>query len=254
MLLLLSVAMCMARPLGLALVVPLFTRINMGLLISAGFALALSLPQVAPVLAELRQDAPSILRLGLLGGKEMAAGMLLGVLFGLPLWGLQSAGEILDTQRSAPSSGSSDPGAGGQMSATATLIGTTAVALFVAAGGLGTIVTAIYGSYTLWPMMRLSPAVAPNAKDAALALLDSVTATALLAAAPVMLAMLLSDAVVMMVGKSVPKLGVFDLAATLRNLVFVAGMALYAVFLMDHMGHELGLLREAGRQLQLLVR
>ena len=251
---LIAVALCMGRPLGLALVVPVFTRINLGALISAGFAMALALPQVPPVLAEIRATNPDLIRLGLLGGKEMAAGLVIGILFGLPLWGLQSAGEILDTQRSAPASGGNDPGAGGQMSATAGLIGTTAVALFVSAGGIPTIAQAIYASYSVWPMMRLAPVAAPDAMGAALALLDSVSATALLTAAPVILAMLLADMAVIMVGRAVPKLGIFDLGATVRNAVFVAAMVVYGAFLMQYMAVGVAQLRGTDRHLQHLLR
>ena len=243
-----AVALSMARPLGLTLVIPVFTRINLGMPLQAGFAIAVALPQVRPVLMALRDLPAGSLRLGLVAGKEVFAGILIGLLFGLPIWALQSAGEVLDTQRSAPAAGGTD--AGGQVSATGALVGLSTIVLFVAAGGLGAIAAALYGSYALWPLMRLSPHFAPGIVNILLGLLDRLARTTLLAAAPVVLAMLLADAVVMLVGRAVPRLGLFDLAATLRNLVFVAGMGLYAVYLMEYLGAEMGLLRGTAGQLQ----
>ncbi len=238
-----AIALGMARPMGLALVIPVFTRADVGTPIRAGFALALALPHLQPLTAALQAASPGMLRLGFLGVKEVLAGVLIGLLFGLPLWALQAAGELLDTQRSAPSSGGNDPGTGGQMSATAGLIGTTATTLFVAAGGLGVVASALYASFAVWPVLRFVPAVSPGAPLAALALIDGFSRTMVLSAAPVMLAMLMADAVVILVGKSVPKLGLFDLAATLRNLVFVGAMLVYGVFLMDGIAGQLALLR-----------
>ncbi len=258
-----AAALAMARPLGITLVIPVFTRVNLGLPLQAGFALAVGLPGVQPLLDALRAVPDGTLqagvlqagamRLGLLAGKEVFAGILLGLFFGLPIWALQSAGEVLDTQRSAPAAGGNDPGAGGQVSATAALVGLSATVLFVAAGGLKSVAGAVYGSYALWPLLQLSPVLAPDATGVMLDMVDQLARTALLTAAPIMLAMLLADAAVMLVGRAVPRLGLFDLAATLRNLVFVAGLAFYAVYLVEFMGVQIGMLHDVAAQLRRVV-
>ena len=251
---LMAIGIGMARPMGLALVVPVFTRMDVGLPIRAGFAMALALPNFPPLLHMLQMNPPPTMRLAFLGAKEAVAGILLGLLFGLPIWAMQSAGELLDTQRSAPSSGGNDPGTGGQMSGTAGLISTTASTLFVVAGGLGTMAAAIYSCFSIWPLLRMSPHIAPGATGVALAMLDQFTSVMVMTAAPIMLAMLMADAAVILVGKAVPKLGIFDIAATLRNLVFVGAMVLYAVFLMDVIKVQLGMLQHAGARMQELVK
>ena len=141
---------------------PVTLVFELGRRTASGSAAALALPAMAPALASLRASPPGALMLGLVATKEMLAGVLVELLFSLPIWAAQSAGEVVDMQRGASSSGTGDPGAAAQMSATAGLLATTPTAVFVMAGGLGFLAAALYGSYGLWPLLRLAPHLSPG--------------------------------------------------------------------------------------------
>lgn len=250
-----AAGLAMARPLGAAIVLPVFTRAQIGGPVRGCFAFALSLPAVPGAARTLGDAAPDAARLLLLGAKEAFAGVLLGVLVGLPIWAVQCAGEILDTQRSATSAQTPEPGTGNQGSTTGEFLGLTAVTLFVAAGGLGGLADSLYASYGVWPLPRVLPEVAGGGwADFALGLLGHVSRVSLLLAAPVAVAMLAAEAGVILLMRAVPRLNPYDLAPTLRNLVFAGFVVLYAQYLLAYAGDELDTARRAADALRALLR
>lgn len=252
----LTAALAMARPLGAALAFPLFTRVSLGTPLLSAVAFAIALPTM-PVLeaAILGGALGGSSTLVLLGFKEMAAGLLLGTLFAAPFWALQSAGELLDQQRGTPQAGGqSEPGAGGQVSPTGNLLLTAAMAVFALSGGLREFSDAIYRSLLLWPVSQGMPQLAPGFARTALGILDDVLRRAVLVAAPVLVGMGLADLSVILLARSVPKLGVYDLSATVRNAVFLLTMVLYAVFLPDYVRADMAGLRGTVLRLGALLR
>ena len=76
-----ALSLCMARPMGIALVLPVFTRTSMGMVPAAGFSFALALPSLGLVMEGLPVGgAIDALTLALVAGKEVLAGALLGLL------------------------------------------------------------------------------------------------------------------------------------------------------------------------------
>ena len=86
-----AVALAMARPAGIALVLPVFTRAQLGGAARAGFALALALPIVPPASAALQDGLGGPAWFLVVSAKEAFAGVIIGVLFGMPIWAMQSA-------------------------------------------------------------------------------------------------------------------------------------------------------------------
>lgn len=245
--LLVALAISMARPMGAALVLPVFTRAQLGGPVQAGFAMALALPAVPATMAALQgAGGVSGLQLGLLGFKEVVAGAVLGLLFGLPVWAVQTAGELMDQQRGVGVNEGSEPG-GGQTSISAAILSLGAVTVFVAAGGLGFVAEAIYGSYAAWPLLELMPPFAPGAGAALLGMLDQVVRIGLILAGPLLIALLVAELAVLLVARAVPRLNVFDIAQTLKNVVFIGAILLYVEFLLDATAGELGATRQVGQ-------
>ena len=249
-----ALSLALARPLGAAVTLPVFTRAQLGGPVRGCFAFALSLPAV-PGVARLLRDHPSgpawIL---LVGVKEAFAGAVLGVLIGVPIWAVQSAGEVLDTQRSSTSARDPEPGTGNEASTTGNFLGIVAVTLFVVSGGLGAAADALYASYGVWPLLRLWPGAGAGWIDFLLGLLGHVARASLLLAAPVTIAMLAAEAGVILLMRAVPKFSPYDLAPTLRNLVFIGLMALYAQYLLAYAGEELDAATRAAAGLRALFR
>lgn len=88
----------------------------------------------------------------LLLGREMAAGIVLGLFFGTFLWAMASAGEIIDTKSGATIAQIVDPVSGSTQSLSATFLGRFAQVTFVSAGGLTLLVGTLMLSFGIWPM------------------------------------------------------------------------------------------------------
>src|SRR6185369_16680209 len=112
-----------ARPIAAMLILPVFTRLGLTGILRAGIALALSLPLVAHLgsdLPALRSMSAAMLLAMIL--KETVIGFLRGLLFGIPFWAVQSAGDIIDTQRGSSIAYMTDPTALAEVSIIGTLL------------------------------------------------------------------------------------------------------------------------------------
>ncbi len=248
-----AVAGAMARPAGAALVLPVFTRAQLGGPVRAAVAFALGLAAIPGIGAELAAHPLASGPLALLGVKEVFVGLLIGVLLGIPIWSVQSVGELLDTQRSATQDKQPEPGSGNQDSTTATFLGMAVVALFVISGGLDALAATIGSSYGVWPALRFLPLPATGWGGFLLGLLDHIMRVSLSLAAPVVMGMLLCEACVILLMRAVPKLQLYDLAPTLRNLMFVLLMLGYAQFLVVYMHREIETLHGVAAQIRVLL-
>ncbi|MGB3471687.1 MAG: type III secretion system export apparatus subunit SctT [Erythrobacter sp.] len=88
----------------------------------------------------------------LLLGREVAAGVVLGLFFGTFLWAMASAGEIIDTKSGATIAQIVDPVSGSTQSLSATFLGRFAQVTFVSAGGLTLLLGTLMLSFGIWPM------------------------------------------------------------------------------------------------------
>ncbi|MBO1360448.1 type III secretion system export apparatus subunit SctT [Acetobacter sacchari] len=238
--LLAALTLAMARPTGAALVLPIFTRAQLGGPIRGAFAFALCLPAAPGIYESLMVTPQSTPALALMTAREMVIGLMVGLVVGLPIWAIQSIGEFIDTQRSATQGQTSESGTGGQESLSAVLLSMMAIALFVMENGLGLLNRTLIESELLWPPLSLTLIPQPGFGMSLLGLLDGLTRTSLTVAAPIMLAMILCDACVILLMRAIPKLHLYDIAPTLRNLAFVMMMMLYSGWLLAYARRGMG--------------
>ena len=231
-------ALAIGRPAGAAVVLPIFTRAQLGNTIKGSFAFALSLVAAPPIAVALQANALSSTDLVLLELKEVVIGALVGFLLGLPIWTAEAAGELLDTQRSATQDRQSVPGTGDQDSTTASFLGVTLIALFVMMGGLVVLARTIDDSYAVWPPLSFRPLPTHGWATFLLGMLDRLSRASLALAAPLILGMLLCEACVILLMRGVPKLHMYDLAPTLRNLIFALMMFAYVEYLVAYMRQD----------------
>jgi type III secretion protein T len=244
-----------ARPLGIMLVLPVFTRTEIGALLRASLAVGLALPLMGNSAPDLVPGAERTIPLVLLALKELFVGLLIGFLLGVPFWSIQAVGELIDTQRGITSEVAPlDPATRSQASAMGLFLGLAAIAVFVSAGGLKVMATTLYGSYAVWPARSFWPSVSPDSVASIGQTLDRVVGYALLVAGPVVILLLLVDLCVMLIGRFAPQLNAYDLAPLVKNVAFMVFVLLYLRYLVDYMGAELALTREIGARLQLLLR
>ncbi|MGO2392276.1 MULTISPECIES: type III secretion system export apparatus subunit SctT [Halomonas] len=252
--LLVAVAIGMARASGMILITPVFNRLGLTGLIRAAVALTLSIPMILPILETLSAlgDTTAFIITGLLF-KELLIGVFLGMVFGIPFWAAEVAGELVDLQRASTMGQLLDPSGATQSSVTSTLLVIMLVALFFGSGGFLVLLDGFYNSYTLWPVDSFMPALDIRTALAMLGFLDQVMRVGLLMVAPLVIAMLVADLMLAYLARMAPTLNMFILSLPIKNLLFTFLIALYLVFLVPQMFGELGMLDDYYRRFASLV-
>jgi type III secretion protein T len=247
---LIAYAILLARPLAMLSIHPVFTQMELSNLLKGAIATGLILPMWPMTASALSSGGPDLLSCTFLAIKESLIGVAIGIPLSLPFWALLAAGDIIDQQRGATQGRLNDPAGFGDMSVTGMLFLLCGIAILTATGRLNTIPEALYRSWGLWRPLELVPLVQDwRAAELALHLLDTLQAQALTLAAPVILAMLLSDVTMMLLVRIASQLRVDDLSLAVRNLVFMVVMPLYASFLLIYAAKVEGLV---GQSLKIL--
>ncbi|MEM8848928.1 MAG: flagellar biosynthetic protein FliR [Pseudomonadota bacterium] len=231
-----------ARMLGMIAILPVFKRSELGRAILGVIALAMALPVVGGQRAALAAlPIEDFWYAALLSVKEFGIGFLIGLFFGIPIWAVQAGGEIIDTQRSiAGQPHLSDPATGGPASVMSSLLGLAAIAIFVAEGGLAVAVSAIYGSYNVWPLGQFLPAALDGATLAQIGgLVGEVLLAGLLLAAPFLVFFLLSDLSAIALGRLSGRIDLSSLLPLAKNILFAVVALVYLRILVDYMSEDI---------------
>ncbi|QBF33403.1 EscT/YscT/HrcT family type III secretion system export apparatus protein [Thalassococcus sp. S3] len=234
-----AIALLSGRIYGLMLVFPLFTRVQLGRTTKGAIAIALALPLQAPMSVDmLNLDLSSPLQVAFFSLKEAAVGALMGLFMGAPIFAIRAAGDITDTQREIVNADTDDPSAKSQATASGTLFGFIALALFVSSGGMETLVGALYGSYEIWPLNRYMPAFTTDSFSGLIRMIHLMFLSAMALAAPFIVLFLITDLSVAGLGKVAPNMVGQSTGAAFKNLIF-------AVFILAYASTLLGYMREA---------
>ena len=231
---LLAYGIAIARPMAMLSLNPVFTRANLTGLFRGAVASALALPIVPLIAAALPREGLGPVALLLLTLKEAVIGATLGLLLGAPFWALDVAGDVMDAQRGATQGRLNDPAGFADVSISGTMLIVSGVVLFVMTGGLETLTSLLYDSWTLWPPLGALPQLNDRTPLLLLGVLDRITRQGLLIAVPVVFAMLLADAALMVLARIVAGMRIDDLALSVRNIVFLIFMPLYVLFLLTY--------------------
>lgn len=252
--LLVAMAISVARALGMILVTPAFIRLGLTGMIRSCVAIAICIPAVPGVLKEILAEGQlgSLLITGLLV-KELIVGMIIGVAFGIPFWGAEVAGDLVDLQRGSTSAQLIDPLQVTETTIAGTLFVFALLALFFMSGGFLLIVDGLYKSYELWPAVKFMPVINVNAIPALLGVLDRIMQIAVILIAPIVLALLLTDLMLAYLSRMSPQLHVFDLSLAIKNMLFAVLMVLYISYLVPYMVSELKDIRGTSDIMRTLV-
>jgi type III secretion protein T len=252
--LLVAMAISVARALGMIMVTPAFIRLGLTGMIRSSVAVAICIPAVPGVLNAILAEGQlgSLLITGLLV-KELIVGMIIGIAFGIPFWGAEVAGDLVDLQRGSTSAQLIDPLQVSETSIAGTLLVFALLALFFMSGGFLLLVDGFYKSYELWPAVKFAPVINVNAIPALLGVLDRIMQIAVILIAPIVLALLLTDLMLAYLSRMSPQLHVFDLSLAIKNLLFAVLMVLYISYLVPYMMSELKDLRGTSDIMRSLV-
>jgi type III secretion protein T len=245
-----AIAMAGARMGGAVLVLPAFTRLGLSGMLRTSIALVMAIP-LLPLMVTIM--APQPLGFGEVAAilaKEVAVGMILGLLLGVPIWAAEAAGEILDLQRGVTFAELVDPSYTTQNNVMGTFFALVMVAVYFLGGGFSITLRTIYDSYTLWPLTSFMPMFSREAGEVLLAILDDIAGLGVMLVAPIILALLLADLSLALVARAAPHMNIFVLSLPVKNLALAVLMVLYGAFLLSYLKDNLGGLIDAGPKLE----
>jgi len=229
----------MGRGLGIAIILPVFTRAQLGNPVRAAFAVAIMMP----ILPAVREDFTgpeqfTNLQLAYIGVKELLLGLLLGILIALPFWAVQATGELIDSQRGVTNADLEDPGLQGQVGIISNLLILLSIVMFLSMDGMHLIVDLVYDSYGAWPLLEFTPQIDQALFDIIKNSIDYILLTGFLIASPFILIFFICDYTVSSIGRFSPKMVSMDVSVTIKNLVFCFLISIYMVFVINYIESE----------------
>ena len=205
--------------------------------------------------AALEGQDYSALMLGALVLKEVALGVLLGLLLAMPFWMFEAVGALLDNQRGALAGGQLNPSLGPDATPIGHLFKQLAIFLLMVSLGLGALTQVIWDSYLIWPPTVWFPLPAPNGMSVFVGLLGDTFTHRMLYAAPFIAVLLLLEFGIALLGVYSQQLQVSTLAPPVKSLAGIGIVLLYFALLQDlivgrmlelgDLKHSLGLLFKA---------
>ncbi|MGF6265268.1 type III secretion protein SpaR/YscT/HrcT [Paraburkholderia youngii] len=157
--------------------------------------------------------------------QEATAGLVLGVTLSLPFWVATAIGEFIDNQRGATISDSIDPATGVETSVFGPFLSLSYAALFLHQDGMLLIVQAIQESYIYLPTSAMPHAQVWHFGS----LLSKLVGKGIALAAPVLLSMALSDAMLGLFSRFCPHVNAFSLSLSIKSIVAFLVFHLYFV-------------------------
>ncbi|MEM8794850.1 MAG: type III secretion system export apparatus subunit SctT [Pseudomonadota bacterium] len=235
----LVLGMMMARAFGIAIILPVFTRAQIGNPVRAGFAIAIMLP-ILPAAREGFVGPAQFdnLELTALAAKEFIIGVVLGLLLSFPFWAIQTTGEYIDSQRGITNADFEEPGGQGQTGVISNLLAVVTITLFVSADGLRLVADIVYKSYESWPLLVFFPSFDDGVFDLISKSLDYIFTVGFVIAGPFILIFFLTDFSVAAVGRFSPKIATADVSSTIKNFLFCILLLLYTLFFVEYLALE----------------
>jgi type III secretion protein T len=225
-----------SRFIGIMAVMPLFTKAGIDRTVRFGLAVGLSAPLAYELLRQIPETPPVPLwMMGLLLGKELIIGMVLGLVFSIPLWAIGMAGDVIDSYRNANSSNTTDPVNSNEVSVLGTYFVILGLALFVAAGGIHVLIAATYRSFGIWPIFAFLPPAQIGNLNILYSLLYEVGRIAFIIAAPILVLMVIVDITLMAFTRMNSQFQVFETSNSLKNLALVITLPIYVTFFSEYM-------------------
>jgi len=248
----LLIGMARIYPCGILVAAFCFQHIRGRLRVTIVMVMAL-LP--APgIYAALEGHDYSALILAALVLKEVALGLLLGVLLSMPFWMFEGVGALLDNQRGALAGGQLNPSLGPDATPMGHLFKQLAIFLLMTTLGLGALTQVIWDSYLIWPPTVWFPLPAENGMSLFIDLLGDTFTHMLLYAAPFIAVLLLLEFGIALLGVYSQQLQVSTLAPPVKSLAGIGILLLYFALLQDLIVGRMGSLGDLKHVLGQLIK
>jgi type III secretion protein T len=186
---------------------------------------------ISPVVGDV--GTLSLPTMALIAAKEALIGTLLGLGFGIFIWAIQSAGDLIDFQTGAGNAAFFDPAAGHEGGPTGNFLGWLVITLFVCGGGLLAVLCVVMDSYRPWPVASFMPKAGAVLEEFAVRQGDTLFLWIVKLASPVIFVLVLAELGMGLVGRVAPQLNIFVFAQPLKSLLASLVLLLLLYFLFD---------------------
>lgn len=208
---------------------PVFTELALPVSIRFSAALALSAP-LLPTLDVFAVDSGVLIlpwEWFLLILKEAAIGLVLMLVFGLPFWAVQFAGDIIELQRGMGNEPVTDPNNLVEAQPTGRLLFLIFLLFVLANDGLLIIMDLLYRSFLVFPVMAMPDLRELLQKMIDMGVFESIFEYGLLILMPALLLLVLVDTAIALMTRFAQQMNVLQLILVIRGLVVIAALPFY---------------------------
>ncbi|MGF1740043.1 type III secretion system export apparatus subunit SctT [Vibrio profundum] len=249
-----TLAICTLRPLGVMLLLPLFSQKSLGgILIRNALVILIALP-LLPVYKDLPMlTSPKMIPFIELMLREIFIGLCIGFSAAIPFWAIDIAGFVIDTMRGASMSTVYNPLLGTQASVFGILFSQVLTVLFLVTGGFNKLLNGIYGSYNNLPIgknIELSKGFFIFLSHEWHLMFDLAISFAL----PAMVIMLMVDLALGLINRSAQQLNVFFLSMPIKSAMAILLILLSLNFSFGHFLQRMNLFEHQVQNLILKMR
>jgi type III secretion protein T len=225
------------RFLAVFTILPLLSREALPMTLRLGVIGSFAIFMVPTLVEGVSQQRESMTVIGIIC-KEVFVGIVIGFVLAIPLWAVETMGDLCDTQRGATIAQTLNPLSGHETSPLGQLFNQAIVTFLFVIGGFLLVLNVVYDSFRIWPVFGWWPVFEADAPKLGLELLDRFMRLAVLLSAPVIFSMFLAEVGMAIISRFVPQLQVFFLAMPIKSGIAMLVFAVYGVVLFDY-AHEI---------------
>ena len=188
---------------------------------------------VPAILGAMPSGVPSWPLMTLTAVKEAVIGFLIGFFAAIPFWIAENVGNFIDNQRGATMGEVYSPLSGTQVSTTGIFFTQVVSTIFFVSGAVFLLLSALYKSYSVWPVFGHFVSFTPDAPRQILGALGEMLAKTVIISSPVIILMFLATIGLGFVNRTAPQLNVFFLSMPIKSALGVAMLVIYLQYIMN---------------------
>lgn len=224
-----------ARALGFVAIHPMFSWLQLDVRLRLAIAVGLSGKSITNVMASDQFDNPALILVAALAIKEIIVGISFGLILGLPIYGLQAAGDILDYTRGGLAADHLDPISASTSSESARLLSALALLWMVVSGAFSVSLEILSESFSVIPLASFDTNLS---WDPAIGLLHSIATYGVKFAFPLFILMLAVQIAWSLAGMGENSIKAEDVTTSVKSLILLVGLPIYLVALLSQLGDE----------------
>lgn len=231
--------MAMPRALGFFIFLPFMNQGYVPGLTRIAVIISLTVIMAPAMIEHVHQIPYDLAFISLLIFKEFFLGIILGFLFSLPFWAMDSVGSIIDRQRGVMSGQLFSPAQASQATILGNALMLFTIALLFSSGGIYVLLDAFYLGYKIWPVVTFFPELSPTMGVFILQAADGLFSLILIISGPILITIFLVDLGFGFLNRAVPQINVFLLSLPLKGTLAILMLAAFMTNISNYLKHHI---------------